>query len=29
MLVEAGSGEGEAERADLVFIQNWRPPLTR
>jgi hypothetical protein len=29
MLVESGAADGSVERADLVFIQNWRPPLPR
>jgi serine/threonine-protein kinase len=29
MLVEAGGAEGTEERADLVLIQNWRPPLPK
>jgi serine/threonine-protein kinase len=26
MLVDAGTADGEADRADLVLIQHWRPP---
>jgi len=29
MLVETGGAREDAERADLVFIQNWRPPQPR